>query len=69
MGLKSKPLSAVRPDVPVADVLREELVRINLNVPVSVRKAWKEAALRQDKTLSDLIIESMRNYSKTHMSK
>lgn len=69
MGLKSKPLSAVRPDVPVADVLREELVRINLNVPVSVRKAWKEAALRQDKTLSDLIIESMSIYSKNHMSR
>lgn len=60
MGLKSKPLSQVRADVPVADVSREELARINLNVPVSVRKAWKEAALREDTTLSELIIESMR---------
>lgn len=60
MGLKSKPLSQVRADVPVADVSREELARINLNVPVSMRKSWKEAALREDTTLSELIIDSMR---------
>lgn len=64
MGLKSKPLSRVRPDVPVADVLREELARINLNVPVSMRKAWKASALRADKTLSELIIDAMSEYSK-----
>lgn len=65
MGLKSKPLSQVRADVPVADVSREDLARINLNVPVSVRKAWKEAALREDTTLSELIIKAMSKYSKT----
>ena len=69
MGLKSKPLSQVRADVPVAEVSREELARINLNVPVSVRKAWKEAALREDTTLSELIIKAMSKYSKTQMSK
>ena len=69
MGLKSKPLSAVRPDVPVADVSREDLARINLNVPVSLRKAWKEAALREDTTLSDLIIKSMSKYSNTQILK
>jgi hypothetical protein len=69
MGLKSKPLSQVRADVPVADVSREDLARINLNVPVSVRKAWKEAALRDDKTLSELIIESMSKYSETQILK
>ena len=63
MGLKSRPLSQVRADVPVADVSREELVRINLNVPLSVRKAWKEAALRYDVTLSELIIDAMSKYS------
>lgn len=63
MALKSKPLSAVRPDVPVEEVSREEVVRINLNVPISLRKTWKEAALKEDKTLSDLIIESMSKYS------
>ena len=65
MGLKSKPLSQVRADVPVADVSREELARINLNVPVSVRKTWKEAALREDTTLSELIIKAMSKHLNT----
>ena len=69
MGLKSKPLSQVRADVPVADVSKEDLARINLNVPVSVRKAWKEAALREDTTLSELIIKSMSKYSNTQILK
>lgn len=69
MGLKSKPLSQVRADVPVADVSREELARINLNVPVSVRKAWKEAALREDTTLSELIIKAMSKHLNAQMSK
>lgn len=69
MGLKSKPLSQVRADVPVADVSREELARINLNVPVSVRKTWKEAALREDTTLSELIIKAMSKHLNTQMSK
>lgn len=69
MALKSKPLSQVRADVPVADVSKEDLARINLNVPVSMRKAWKEAALKSDKTLSELIIDAMSKYSNTHLSK
>jgi hypothetical protein len=63
MAIKSKDLSKVRNDVPVADVGKEELARINLNVPVSMRKAWKEAALKADKTLSELIIDAMSKYS------
>ena len=69
MGLKSKPLSQVRADVPVADVSKEDLARINLNVPVSVRKAWKEAALREDTTLSELIIKAMSKHLNTQISK
>lgn len=69
MGLKSKPLSQVRADVPIADVSKEDLARINLNVPVSMRKAWKEAALREDTTLSELIIKAMSKYSLTQVSK
>jgi hypothetical protein len=69
MALKSKPLSQVRADVPVADVSKEDLARINLNVPVSTRKAWKEAALREDVTLSELIIKAMSKYSNAQVSK
>ena len=66
MGLKSKPLSTVRQlgDVTLAEVSRAELVRINLNVPKPVRKQWKAAALRVDKTLTDIIIEAMDAYLK-----
>jgi len=60
MALKSKPLEAVRPDVPVHEVSREDLVRINFLVPASVRKEWKGAALREDKTMTELITEAMQ---------
>jgi hypothetical protein len=39
--------------------LSEDMVRINFMVPASVRKAWKGAALREDKTVKDLLIEAM----------
>ena len=41
----------------------QDLVRINLNVSASTRKTWKEAALKADKTLSELIIDAMSKYS------
>jgi hypothetical protein len=59
MALKSKPLEDVRPDVPLHEVSREDMVRINFLVPASVRKEWKSAALREDKTLTELIAEAM----------
>jgi hypothetical protein len=60
MALKSKPLENVRADVPVHEVSREDLVRVNFLVPASVRKEWKGAALREDKTLTELITEAMQ---------
>lgn len=59
MALKSKPLEAVRPDVPVHVVGREEIVRVNLLVPTSVRKRWKTAAVASDTTLTELIVAAM----------
>lgn len=60
MALKSKPLEAVRTDVPLHEVSREDMVRVNFLVPASVRKEWKGAALREDKTLTELITEAMQ---------
>ncbi len=60
MALKSKPLEDVRADVPLHEVSREDLVRVNFLVPASVRKEWKGAALREDKTLTELITEAMQ---------
>lgn len=61
MALKSKPLDEVRPDVPVHEVARQEMVRVNLLVPAVVRKRWKAAALASDKTLTELIQEAMES--------
>lgn len=60
MALKSKSLDAVRADVPVHEVSREDMVRVNFLVPASLRKEWKSAALREDKTLTELIVEAMQ---------
>lgn len=61
MGLKSKSLEAVR-QLPLGEITKGELVRINLNVPKEIRKNWKAAALRQETTLTDLIMEAMAAY-------
>jgi hypothetical protein len=63
MSLKSKPLSNVR-DLPAVSVLmEEEQVRINLNVAKSLRNRWKAAALKREKTMTELILEAMKIYS------
>jgi len=66
MALKSKPLNQVREDVPV---FKEEAVRVNLNVPKSVRVAWKIAAAQRHTDLSSLIVEAMNTYLHTGVSK
>jgi hypothetical protein len=63
MALKSKPLEAVRPDVPVHQVARQDMVRINFLVPASTRKAWKLAALDEGITLTELISKAMLRYT------
>ena len=66
MALKSKPLDRVREDVPV---FKEKPARVNLNVPQSVRTAWKIAAAQRHKDLSSLIVEAMNAYLHTQVSK
>lgn len=63
MSLKSKPLESVR-DLPAVSVLmEEEQVRINLNVPKSLRNKWKHIALKREKTMTELILDAMKIYS------
>ena len=62
MALKSKPLEAVRSDVPVHQVTHQDMVRINFLVPASTRKAWKRVALDKGVTLTELISQAMRSY-------
>lgn len=66
MALKSKNLGSVRSDLPTQEAIpQEELVRVNLEVPKSVRQAWKTVAVGRGITLTDLIKEAMH----AHLSK
>ena len=69
MGLKSKPLDKVRLDVPVHDVTRESVCRVNINVPLSVHIRWKTAAAQAKRSMSDMIVEAMNGYLDTQKSK
>lgn len=60
MPLKSKPLHAVRDDVPTKEAAAEDMVRVNLDVPKSVRRQWKALAAARETTVTDLIREAMR---------
>jgi hypothetical protein len=53
----------------VHEVTKEDVVRINLNVPESMRQQWKIAAVQAKKPLTELIIESMSIYLYTQKSK
>ncbi len=62
MALKSKPLEAVRPDVPVHQVQAQEMVRVNILVPAATRKKWKQAALDQGVTVTEMIMRAMQSH-------
>ena len=69
MALKSKPLADVRADLPLAEVSKASVVRINLNVPAPTRKRWKAAAVQAERPLTDLIVDAVESYLTTHVSK
>lgn len=68
MALKSKPLDQVRANLPFKEVSRAEIVRVNINVTSSTRRAWKLAAVSQGVTLTELLERSVRAYLSGHMS-
>jgi hypothetical protein len=55
MALTPKKLDAVRPTVPVGEIGRQSLVRVNINVPEVTRKQWKMAAIERGISLGSLI--------------
>lgn len=55
MALTPKKLDAVRATVPVDEVGRQNLVRVNINVPEDTRKKWKMAAIERGISLAALI--------------
>ena len=69
MGLKSKSLDTVRADVPVADVLKSEMVRVNLNVPKHIRDSWKILAVQRDTDVTAMILEAMNIHTNVHKVK
>lgn len=65
MALTPKKLEAVRPTVPISEVGRQNLVRVNVNVPESIRKQWKMAAIERGISLGALIENAVND----HLSK
>lgn len=65
MALTPKKLDAVRPTVPVGEVGRQNLVRVNINVPEATRRQWKKAAIDTGVSLGALI----ENAVNEHLSK
>ncbi|NQW81304.1 MAG: hypothetical protein HQ445_09040 [Polaromonas sp.] len=61
MALITKPLEQVRGDVPVQ---QEDMVRVNILVPASVRRRWKAFGVQVDETVTDMIIKAMTEYIK-----
>lgn len=58
-SIKTKPLDAVRSTVPVGEVIKEELVRVNINVSPDTRSRWKKAAIDQGISLQDMLIAAV----------
>ena len=51
-------LSEVAEGIP--DVESNDLVRVNILVPASLRRAWKTEAAQNDTTITDMILSAMR---------
>ena len=62
MALTAKKLDQVRPNLPVQEVQKEDIVRVNINVPESQRTRWKIAAIEKKMSLGDLIAEAVEAY-------
>ncbi len=58
-SLKTKSLDTVRPSVPVGEVIKGDLVRVNINVSTETRNRWKKAAIDRGVTLQDMLIEAV----------
>lgn len=55
----TKPKRESTREIPTHVVSAEEIVRVNLNVPASVRVKWKKLAADQNKSMADIIIEAV----------
>jgi hypothetical protein len=66
MALKGKSLDKVRSTVPVDEVVKDEVVKFNMNIPKSVRTKWRKLSIEKDRTMTDLMIEAM---DKTYFNK
>ncbi len=62
MALTAKKLEQVRANLPINEVQKENLVRVNLNVPESQRARWKVAAIERKMSLGDMVSEAVEEY-------
>lgn len=62
MALTVKPLSKVRSNVPVQEVIKPantEMVRVNLEVDKETRQRWRMEAIKRGLSLKELIKQSV----------
>lgn len=62
MGMKSKPLTSVRQDLPVHLAKAEELVQLNIKIPESVRYELRLIALKDSTQVNTLVREAINSY-------
>jgi hypothetical protein len=59
IAIKTKPLSEVRPDVPLHEVTKGDLVRFNFFIDRAQLKALKTEALDREVSVADLVREAL----------
>lgn len=62
MALTAKKLDQVRTTVPVSAATKGETVRVNINVSVATRKAWKLAAIERGINVTEMIEAAVNEY-------
>ena len=62
--MKSKPPVPLSNNIPLGRD-ENEIARVNLNVPLALRKRWKTAAAQAGRPMADLIVEAMDKYLDT----
>ena len=57
MALTSKPLTAVRADLPLGAA--DDLVRVNIQTMKETRRQWKSAAMELDRSLAEFVHDAV----------
>lgn len=59
MALKTKPVDAVRKDVPMRVLEADGIVQLNVDIPKALRKALKVASAEREVTINAIVIQAL----------